>query len=249
MNSLSEIAEISLSLGCGLLAGGGEVSRAEDSARRVALALGAQECEAMAMSNFLLLTVIGCNGESVTVSRRARHIHTDFTVVERLNALSRRICEHTVDISAARSALSLIREQEKSALYGYLLSMMVSATFAFFFGGGWREALVSALCANSIEYMKRRVKDAFGNAVVFTFVSAFLCGFAAALMVNAGLAENYDAIVMGDIMLLIPGVSLVCSTRDLIHGDLLSGVLRLVETVLLAASLTAGFVLPSRLPL
>ena len=50
--------------------------------------------------------------------------------------------------------------------------------------------------------------------------------------------------VKGDIMLLVPGVSLVCAGRDLISGELLTGVLELIEALLIAVALAAGFALP-----
>ncbi len=48
-------------------------------------------------------------------------------------------------------------------------------------------------------------------------------------------------IMIGDIMLLIPGASFTNSIRDVLLGDTLSGIVRFVEALLLAAVLTVGF--------
>ncbi|MBR5505614.1 MAG: threonine/serine exporter family protein, partial [Clostridia bacterium] len=54
---------------------------------------------------------------------------------------------------------------------------------------------------------------------------------------------NADKIIIGDIMLLIPGIAFTNSIRNLLVGDTNTGVIRMVETILWAASLALGFVL------
>ena len=65
--------------------------------------------------------------------------------------------------------------------------------------------------------------------------------------VKIGMAKNYDAVAIGNIMLLVPGISLVSAARDFISGDLLSGIMRFVESVLVALAIAVGFALPSLL--
>ena len=50
-----------------------------------------------------------------------------------------------------------------------------------------------------------------------------------------------DKIIIGDIMLMIPGISLTNSVRDMLLGDTLSGTMRLVESLLWAGAQAAGF--------
>ena len=47
--------------------------------------------------------------------------------------------------------------------------------------------------------------------------------------------------MIGDIMLLIPGLMLVNSVREMLCGDLMSGLLRLLESIVLALSIACGF--------
>ena len=46
-------------------------------------------------------------------------------------------------------------------------------------------------------------------------------------------------------MLLIPGIMLTNSLRDLFNGDTISGLLRFLEAVLLSMTIAAGFVAAS----
>ena len=52
-----------------------------------------------------------------------------------------------------------------------------------------------------------------------------------------------DNIIAGDIMLLIPGVAFTNAIRDLLVGDTISGLFRLIESLLWAAGLAVGFML------
>ena len=49
-----------------------------------------------------------------------------------------------------------------------------------------------------------------------------------------------DKVIIGDIMLLIPGMMLTNSIGDILLGDVISGSIRLIEAVMLAASLALG---------
>ena len=50
--------------------------------------------------------------------------------------------------------------------------------------------------------------------------------------------------MIGNIMLLIPGMALTNSIRDLLCGDIVAGLLRLVESLLIALAIAAGYSIP-----
>ena len=52
-----------------------------------------------------------------------------------------------------------------------------------------------------------------------------------------------DKIMIGNIMLVIPGIQLTTSLRDMINGDTISGLLNLSEAILKAISVALGFAL------
>ena len=62
----------------------------------------------------------------------------------------------------------------------------------------------------------------------------------ALLSVKLGLGHSLDQIIIGDIMLLTPGIALTNSLRDLIRGDLISGLLVLCEAVIRAIAIALG---------
>ena len=63
------------------------------------------------------------------------------------------------------------------------------------------------------------------------------------ISVYIGLGASADRIMIGNIMLLIPGLALTTSLRDMISGDLISGLLGLCEAVIRAVAIAFGVAL------
>lgn len=50
-----------------------------------------------------------------------------------------------------------------------------------------------------------------------------------------------DKIIIGDIMLLIPGIAMTNAVKDMLVGDTIAGTMRLLESLLWAGALAGGF--------
>jgi uncharacterized membrane protein YjjP (DUF1212 family) len=76
------------------------------------------------------------------------------------------------------------------------------------------------------------------------FFSEFLGGFLAVLMgisfVKAGLGQSLDGIVIGAIIPLVPGIAITNAVRDVVKGELLSGVVRTFEAFWISVAIAAG---------
>ena len=79
------------------------------------------------------------------------------------------------------------------------------------------------------------------NGILQSMLASALAALAVMLMVGFGLGQNPDKIIIGNIMLLIPGIALTTSLRDMINGDTISGLLGLSEAVLKALAIAIGF--------
>ena len=120
---------------------------------------------------------------------------------------------------------------------------LIAAAFTLFFGGNWKEALISAIIGgfNQIAVM---ISERFRFNKIF---SRFLCSAIVTLLAFFAVKFNFidmvDTVIIGNIMTLIPGVGLTNAIRDLFIGDSISGILRSVEAVLNALAIAAGYLL------
>ena len=61
------------------------------------------------------------------------------------------------------------------------------------------------------------------------------------MSIYLGIGQNTDKVMIGSIMLLIPGINLMNALRDMMCGDIITGILRLAEALMMAVAIAAGF--------
>ena len=62
------------------------------------------------------------------------------------------------------------------------------------------------------------------------------------LLVRAGLGNNVDLVTIGVLMLLVPGVALTNAMREIMAGDIISGLSRTADAILVASAIALGTV-------
>ena len=82
---------------------------------------------------------------------------------------------------------------------------------------------------------------------VFPLEARYQNGLLAGLAVKLRLGDDAGMISIGNIMLLIPGVALTNSLRDMFSGNTISGLMRFIESILLALTIAFGFALAAGL--
>jgi len=70
-----------------------------------------------------------------------------------------------------------------------------------------------------------------------------MVGLGAVFFTGIGIGVSVDKIIIGNIMLLIPGIAFTTSVRDMISGDTISGLLGLCEAIIRALAIAVGFAL------
>ena len=161
--------------------------------------------------------------------------------MEQYNSLSRQICR---DVPPIPEVDRLIREIKAKKPYPRLLTlwgyMLASGGFAVFFGGSLRDGLAGALVGMGIFFLDQIPFD-IANNLVKTLLLSLCGGLLSHLSVMIGLGQNVDMIIIGSIMLLIPGLSFGNAMRDLFGGDLLSGSLKIVQACMIAVMIAIGY--------
>jgi uncharacterized membrane protein YjjP (DUF1212 family) len=245
--SLSRVLYLALSIGEGLLISGAEISRVEDTICRICKAYGAEEIDVFAITSSIVVSI--CKGqEVVTQTRRIHDTEYNLHRLEQWNQLSRSICENTGDPAQYRATLDAIRQEPGASFFkSVFFYALVSSSFSVFFGGSGRDALASA----AIGMLIRCLQLGFSNLKINHFIGTFLCSIAGGLFsilaVRYGIGQSSEMISIGNIMLLIPGIAMTNGIRDMFSENTISGLLRLVEALLLAIVIALAFVLTSSL--
>ena len=118
--------------------------------------------------------------------------------------------------------------------------LLGTAAFCLFFGGTLADAAASGLCGVAIGisliFMSRLGTNLFFKTIAGGFVSAL----AAVVLVALGLGTHTNLIIIGAIMALAPGVVITNFMRDIMAGDMLSGLSKFAEALLTGAGIALG---------
>lgn len=227
-----------------LLTYGAEVSRVEDTIQRLEHVCGFDLVDVFTITSCIVATVRLPDGGSITQSRRIKARVTNLGRVAKINALSRRFCAGALTLAEFRTAVQAIRDERPTpAWQELLLYMVISFSLSIFFGGNLADGIAASLSGMVLFAMIRMSTTLQKNSLLQTAICSAVTALAVLLLVRAGIGVHPDKIMIGNIMLVIPGIQLTTSLRDMINGDTISGLLNLSEAILKAISVALGFAL------
>jgi uncharacterized membrane protein YjjP (DUF1212 family) len=241
---MKDLLTCAMDIGEEMLVCGAEVHRVEDSIQRMCLAMGASRIDIFIITSSMVATVHTPEGETLTQTRRIKGTGTDIERLHRLNDLSRRICSEGLSLAEIREAYRDIRQTRSYPFWLECLSCAVIAgTFTLFFGGGIAEAVVSTVIGAVIRLLGLIFSKMVTNRIFDRFINSFVASVLAFVAMRLSLVGGVDKILIGNIMLLIPGIGLTNALRDLFTGDSIAGLLRSIEAGLMAIAIAAGYFL------
>ena len=228
-------------LGYHLAMCGAETYRVEDSINRICFAYGV-ESEVWAIPNCMTVSLRTDDGRHLTRMKRIGFHGNDLDSVEKYNSLSRRICAEKPELTLAAQWLA---ETNASKTYYklpiYLLGNILGAAgFAVFFGGSLIDALCAGLCSVLLGLTEKFLSKFKTNPFFRTIACSFIMTAVAYITGVLGICDNTDMVIIGTLMILVPGLIITNAMRDIIFGDTNSGINRIVQVFLVAAAIALG---------
>nr|WP_326183857.1 threonine/serine exporter family protein [uncultured Oscillibacter sp.] len=242
----NQLLNMGADLGRLLMTSGAEIYRTEESVNRLLTAYGL-EPQVFAIPTCLIVSVNTPEGTPVTRMCRIPAHGTDMELLERCNALCRRLCREVPPVAEAQGLVDELdkhcrRFSPRTILLGYTAA---PAFFALFFSGGVWDCLCAAVAGLAVGVCVLFGRRFIGSNIFFrTVICSAVAALAALLLVRAGLGRNLDAITIGTLMVLVPGMALTNAMREIMAGDIISGLSRTAETLLVATAIALGTALP-----
>ncbi|MBQ9773770.1 MAG: threonine/serine exporter family protein [Clostridia bacterium] len=241
---MKELLCCTMDIGEQMLVCGAEVHRVEDSIKRMCLALGASRVDIFIITSSMIATVYDESGTAFTQTRRIMGTGTDIERLHRLNQLSRTICEKKPSVEQIRADYQSILNCRPYPFWLECLSYgIIAASFALFFGGTATEGAVSFFVGILLKFVILLTDKTVLNKIFSRLLATFLACALGYGAVKMGWIANIDMVIIGNIMTLIPGVGLTNALRDLLTGDSMTGLLRLIEAAITALAIAAGYIL------
>lgn len=221
------------------------MSRVEDTLIRMGKAGGADRVNVFAITSCIVITIEFEDGKAVTQTRRnSSGTATDFLILEELNSLSRRYCSCPCELMLLKKNIGRVKDlAHKSERLYYAGNALAAGSFAIFFGGTILDGAVALAVGLLLGAFQKWLSEYISNMIIFHFICSFLLGGLVTALSILFPSMGIDKVMIGDIMLLIPGLALTNSVRDILLGDTISGILQFVQSLLRAGAIAAGSML------
>jgi uncharacterized membrane protein YjjP (DUF1212 family) len=116
----------------------------------------------------------------------------------------------------------------------------VASAFTLFYGGNAADAWVAFFCGASIRPVWCLLDHFHVNQFFIYIAASFVPAVIALVFADWNAYLNYDKIIIGALMNLVPGIAITDFMRDIIAGDMIAGILRFTESLLVAAAIAIG---------
>ena len=238
---INKILHLAADAGRIILENGGETYRVEETITRICEAYGLYEAESFVTTTGIMLSVTDVYGQTTSLVKRIKTRKVDLEKISRVNDLSRNLKTMGLTADDVKDQLNRIDNIEKYSNKTIIFfSALGAAFFTLIFGGDIYDFLISFITGGLIKYLSISLSTLRVNDFFVNIIGGALAALIALVSVNLNLASNVDKIIIGSIMLLVPGLSITNAIRDTIAGDLLAGTARAVEAFLIAVGIAIG---------
>ncbi len=237
--SIHDVATICVLAGKILLQSGAETYRVEDTMNRLARGFHVEDAQSFVTPTGIIFSI---ESTDITKLVRINNRSINLRKVTEVNRLSRAVANGHVMPTAALSRLRAI--DGGTVCYRSWLQILAAAAssscFLIMFLGRWQDAFPAFIAGGAgqaaVMYFHRLTRIKFFSECL----ASVLVGTIAVYSVRLGVGTELDKIIIGAVMPLVPGVPVTNAVRDIMAGDLMSGLAKTAEAGLTAFAIGTG---------
>ncbi len=240
INEVKKLMNLGLYAGSLLISNGAESYRAEDTVQRIVSttdSIYSVDCYALPTAIFLTAFY---NGENLTIFKKIKVSETNMKKIDMINSFSRKFVTNNYNLDESYKFLSSVENFKESKLKEIVAGGIGASFFTALFGGKPLEFLASFIIGVIISwfiiYFNKFKLSFFINNVIAATLSSIL----AITCVYMGLGNDFDKIIIGVIMLIVPGVAITNALRDIMSGEFITGAITLIKAVFIALAIAIG---------
>ncbi len=240
------VLQLALEVGVGILSCGGSVSRVETAVDRICRAYGANEINVAAFPSMILASVNAADGHEYSYMKRVYSTSNNLSLLEKYNQLSRDICKNKYEPALGlKMCGEVAHNKPRNKWITIVGSALVAGIYSIFFGGTVADVLPAFIVAFAMatvsELLSARSLNAYATTFILSLMGGILSVSLCKLLNIIGLPCQGAYVMIGTIMILIPGLMTTNAVRDMFTGDLMSGTFTLINGVLIAVVIAAGY--------
>ncbi|UTC88445.1 threonine/serine exporter family protein [Treponema denticola] len=233
------IFRIALAAGELLIKNGAEMHRTEETILRICSSHGIT-----GLAVFITPTVILIGNDKKEGSTYIKNIKVRGSNIHKISLVNEFSRNFTQGKISENEALEILKNIDAEKNYPYWLVLTTSGIgcglFSVLLGGTLNDFIVTFIATFAAVFLNDRITQFSKTVFLGNFIAGFFVGIITILFYHIGFVKNLDMIIVEAVLSLVPGVAFTSGIRDFILGDLVSGIARTSEAVLIAVAIAFG---------
>lgn len=235
-----KILHLALQAGQILLENGADIFRVEDTVYRICHHYNLNTVNVFVLSNGIFLTA---GDEEETQFAKVEHIpvnRANLTKVTEVNQLSRAIQDDLCSLEDIERELQRIQSLPGFPKPAQILAGSIGAAcFCYLFGGSLPDFLCSLLIG-SLFYVYQLYLGVHFSKIIGNLAGSCWITILCLICYELHLGVNFSAMMIGNLILMIPGVPFTNGIRDIGNGDYIAGSVRMLDALLVFFCIAIG---------
>lgn len=241
--AMRDVLDLAMNMGRVLLQNGAEIFRVEETIEHVCRRYQIKDVDPFVMSNGIFITARDENEESYA---KVKHIPISgfhLGIVTEVNDLSRALSAGNIGLEEAKMKLTEIEKMPpKRGRFRVFAAGVGSGCFCYLLQASLWESMIAVLIGCMLYVFVIFAENHRLTKIIINIIGGAFITVMALLMVQVPwpFVVRIDKIIIGSILPLVPGVAFVNSIRDIANSDFISGIVRIMDALLVFVYIAIG---------
>lgn len=245
MDEAVVLSEIACNAGAIILQNGAEIYRVEDTVERIIKSKkNVIDVDVYSTANVIIVS-FSYDGEIHTNVRRVKSRRNNLYYIDKVNTFSREFVKGNMSFEEALLELEKIKNDPGQPLGLQIFGSALSAgAFLLLLGGSYQDMVIS-FCVGLMSYALSHIFEKCNvGFFVINFIAGLLVSFLTILISRFIPGVEVNKVVVASMMAFLPGITITNSMRDLMSGDVTSGITGATTALLISSALAVGVAIP-----
>lgn len=238
---IKNLGKTLLNIGTLLMSSGANSHRIRTTIERIAENFGVNT-ELLITHRAIMITINDSNEEYHSSLKRSSPHGVNFKLVSGISRMSWRVLEENWTVKQINVELNrLVALPHYPRIVILLVVGIAGASFCRIFGGSWMDMLVTFGATFSGLFIRQESAKRNFNPYLCVFFGSFTASLFAVTFIRFGNISEYA--LATSVLFLVPGVPLINSFSDLIDGNIMNGIVRSLNGLIISFAIALGLVL------
>lgn len=238
---LEDVLDFCVELSRRMIASGASLERIQSALEHICRSYELSEVSIFLLNTHIMISARDKSGYYASRQSAIRKIGIHLEQLNLLNDLCYRIAQQTPSTDKLMELLENASETHSySDLFVLLAKICSMSSLCMLFGGDLRDVFSVALLTVLLHYLMIIIAIPRIDRIITNAIDMWIVTAAVFLLMKARVVNNVPVVLVTISILVIPGISMVNSMRNLLCGNELNGLLQSVRTTVETLALTMG---------